>query len=110
MRSSPLHAHGPRLRSRVASLGLLVALPGCGNAVYAIAATSASRNLEQAREVGAESLAPYEFYYAEEHLEKAQSEAAEADYGDARILAHESKTYAKKAIEVAHTSRRGAEP
>ncbi len=83
-------------------------LSGCGNAVFAIKATAASRNLEQAREMGAETLAPYEFYYAEEHLKKAQMEASEADYGDARQLAAESNEYALKAIRVSRGAHRGA--
>jgi hypothetical protein len=83
-------------------------LTGCGNAIFAIRASAASRNLEQAREMGAETLAPYEFYYAEEHLKKAQMEASEADYGDARLLAAESNEYALKAIRVARGAHRGA--
>ena len=108
MRSSSRPAFGPPFVRWVACLAFVVALPGCGNAVFAIEASSASRNLEQARELGAESLAPYEFYYAEEHLRKAQSEAAEADYGDARILAHESREYALKAIRITREAHRGA--
>jgi hypothetical protein len=83
-------------------------LAGCGNAVFAIRASAASRNLAQAREMGAETLAPYEFYYAEEHLKKAQMEASEADYGDARLLARESNEYSLKAIRIAREAHRGA--
>lgn len=83
-------------------------LAGCGNAAFAIKATAASRNVSQAREMGAEVLAPYEYYYAEEHLSKARMEASEADYGDARILAAESNEYALKAIRIAREAHRGA--
>jgi len=109
MRSSSCHGSAPRPVLAVLCAGVLAGLPGCGNAVYAIQATTASRNLEQAREVGAETLAPYEFFYAEEHLKKAQAEAAEADYGDARILAHESNEYSKRAIRIAREGPREEE-
>ena len=81
-------------------LGIAVVLSGCGNALFAVQASRASRNLEHAREMGAETLAPYEYYYAAEHLKKARMEASEADYGDARILAKESNDYALKAIRI----------
>lgn len=103
-----------RLPVVAATQRLLVALVtslgvgGCGNAVFALEASAASRNVEEARAIGAETLAPYEFYYAEEHLKKAQSEAAEADYGDARLLAAESNEYALKAIRIAREAHRGA--
>jgi hypothetical protein len=108
MGSSPLHVLAPRPYALIACLCALGPVVGCGNAVFAIQASTASRHLEQARELGAESLAPYEFYYAEEHLKQAQSEAGEADYGDARILAHESNQYSKKAIRIAQESHREA--
>src|SRR5215471_5343631 len=53
---------------------------GCGNTIYAIKVGSAAKKVEEAHELGAEKLAPYEYYYAKAHLEKAQEEAAEADY------------------------------
>jgi hypothetical protein len=84
------------------------ALTGCGSTLYSIQATSASGKLEQARELGAEQSAPYEYFYAKEHLQKAQSEAAEADYSDAVNLAEASETYAEKAIRLAREARSGA--
>ena len=57
---------------------LLVAVTGCGNTLYAIQANSASSKVEEAKELGAEKYAPYEYYYAKAHLEKAETEAAEA--------------------------------
>jgi hypothetical protein len=86
--------------------GLLGA--GCGNTVYALQANSASNALEEARELGAEKLAPYEYYYAKEHLEKAEQEAAEADYSDAANFAEESEEYANKAIRLSRDAQRGA--
>lgn len=83
-------------------------LAGCGSTLYSIHATSASGKLEQARELGAEQSAPYEYFYAKEHLQKAQSEAAEADYSDAVDLAEASEEYAEKAIRLAREARSGA--
>ena len=86
----------------------LPAVVGCGNTLYAIQANSASGKLEQARELGAEQSAPYEYFYAKEHLQKAQTEAAEADYSDAVNLAEASVEYADKAIRLAREARSGA--
>ena len=100
------HSHRPVLRWLTIALTLgLPALVGCGNTLYAVQATSASGKLEEARELGAEQSAPYEYFYAKEHLKKAQSEAAEADYSDAVALAEASKEYADKAIRLAREAR-----
>jgi Domain of unknown function (DUF4398) len=79
---------------------------GCGGVHYAIAVNSAASRVEEARAVGAEQLAPYEYYYAREHLEQAQVEAAEASYSDAANLAETAEEYARKAIELAQSARR----
>ena len=81
---------------------------GCGNVLYTAQANSAASKLEEARELGAEQYAPYEYFYAKEHLQKAQSEAAEADYSDAVDLADASEQYADKAIRLAREAHRGA--
>ena len=81
---------------------------GCGNTLYAIQANSASNKVEEAHELGAEKLAPYEYYYAKQHLEKAQEESAEADYSDAINLAEASEEYADKAIRLTKEAHRGA--
>src|ERR1041384_8522154 len=78
----------------------------CGNTVYAIQANSASNALSEARELGAEKLAPYEYYYAKEHMEKAQSEAGDADYSDAINLAEEAEEFANKAIRLSREAQR----
>ena len=88
------------------AFGLGVA--ACGNTIYAIQVNAASSKVEEAHELGAEQYAPYEYYYAKEHLEKAQSEAAEADYSDAVDLAEASEEYADKAIRLAREAHRGA--
>ena len=72
---------------------------GCGNSLYALRANAASVKLEEAREAGAQQRAPYEYTLAEEHLNKAMSEAAEADYGDAFNLANAAYDYADQAVQ-----------
>jgi hypothetical protein len=86
----------------------VVLTAGCGNAIYAFKANSAANKVAEAHELGAEKLAPYEYYYAKAHLEKAQEEAAEADYSDAINLAETSEEYADKAIRLTKAAQRGA--
>jgi hypothetical protein len=91
-------------------LALLCSAPfvcACGNTLYAIQANSASSKLAEAKELGAEKFAPYEYYYAKAHLEKAQFEAAEADYGDAAELAGVAEEFADKAIRLSREAHRG---
>ena len=100
-----------RRASRLARASAVVAFfgaVGCGNTIYAFKASSAANKVEEAHELGAEQYAPYEYYYAKEHLEKAQSEASEADYSDAVDLAEASEKYADKAIRLAREAHRGA--
>ena len=79
---------------------LAVLSSGCGSVYYAASINSASARVEQARAVGAEKYAPYEFYYAQEHLRQAQVEASEASYGDAASYADTAELFAQKAIEI----------
>jgi hypothetical protein len=103
------HSHRPVRRWLAFALVMSVpAVVGCGNTWYAVRANAASGKLEQARELGAEQSAPYEYFYAKEHLQKAQTEAAEADYSDAVDLAGASEEYADKAIRRAQEARSGA--
>lgn len=88
--------------------GLVITVSGCGNTLYAIAANSASSKVEEARELGAEQYATYDFYLATQHLEKAQTEASEADYSDAANLAEQAEEHAVKAIRLAREAHRGA--
>jgi hypothetical protein len=85
---------------------LWAASSGCGGVQYAISVNAAAARVEEAKAVGAEQLAPFEYYYAKEHLEQAQTEASEASYSDAANLAQEAESYANKAIELAQTARR----
>lgn len=109
-------ACAPRLRARDARHKLLPfalaalasTLGGCGHFAYSIQVNSAASRLEEARELGAEKYAPYEYYMAKEHLEKARSEAAEADYGDASSLSEDAEEYAAKAVALSREAHRGA--
>jgi hypothetical protein len=84
-----------------AALGVLaIALPGCGGVYYAATVNAATSSVEEARELGAETRAPYEYYYAKAHLEQAQVEASEASYGDAAHFAQLAEEYANKAIAI----------
>jgi hypothetical protein len=99
----------PMLFFRAAlSLGALLLCVGCGNTLYAVNANSAETRLEEAKQLGAEQLAPYEYYYAKAHLEKAMVEAAEAEYGTASDLAQISEEYSAKAVKLSREARRGA--
>ena len=106
-----LNQHLPRgVRIQLLVLGALAlgTLASCGNTMYAVAASSASAKLEEARNAGAEEDAPYEYWYAKLHLEKASSEASEADYSDAIHLAEVAEEHANKAIRLAQEAKRGA--
>ena len=86
----------------------LLATSGCGGVLYAAYAGGAAAKLEQAKEVGAEERAPYEYYFALEHMTKAQEEASQGDYGDAADLAQVAEEYADKAIRLSREAHRGA--
>jgi hypothetical protein len=92
----------------VLALTLVPAGWGCGGVYYAVNANTAASRVEEARALGAEQLAPYEYYYAKEHLAQAQLEASAANYSDAAYFAEVAEEYAGKAVELAQASRRNA--
>lgn len=93
----------------VALLGALaVGVGACGNTLYAVQVNAASSKLEEAKELGAEEYAPYEYWFALQHIDKAQTEASEGDYSDAVALAEIGEEYADKAIQLARDAHRGA--
>lgn len=87
---------------------VLVALPSwaCGNTLYALRVTRASDALARAEQLEAAKRAPYEYNFALEHLKKARSEAAEADFGDAERLAAVALDYANRAVQLAQRVER----
>ena len=80
---------------------------GCGGVWYSVEVNSATTRLEQARQMGAESKSPYEYYFAKEHLRQAQVEAAEASYSDAATYAEVAELYAQKAIDHIQAAKKG---
>lgn len=100
---------GDEMRETIAVLFLCMLIPfttGCGSVYYTVSINAAQTRLEQARELGAETKAPFEYYYAREHLRQAQVEAAEASYSDAASMAETAETYAQKAIDRIQTARK----
>jgi hypothetical protein len=98
---------GMRRRVLVASsLVWAASLAGCGGVHYAIQVNAAASRVEEAKALGADQLAPYEYYFAKEHLEQAQVEAAEASYSDAVNLAEEAEDHANTAIELTQKALR----
>ena len=96
---------------RLFAASVLVVAPclaGCGGTMYAIQAGAAASKVEEAKHLGAEKLAPYEYHFAHEHLLKAQSEAAEGDYSDALDFAETAEQYADRAIKLTREAHRGA--
>jgi len=86
-----------RHRTGLAAVVLLAAAAvpaGCGGALYAIQVNGAASKVAQARELGAEKLAPYEYYYAKEHLRQAQVEASEARLASLRAQLDQQKAQA----------------
>jgi hypothetical protein len=92
----------------VAVTMVAAATSGCGGVLYAAEVNGASRKLAEAKEIGAQQLAPYEYTYADAHLAKAMSEASEGDYSDAKAFAEVAESYATKAIELSKEAHRGA--
>jgi hypothetical protein len=88
----------------VSAFGLACA--GCGGMQYTIEVNSAAAKVEEAKALGADQLAPYEYYFAKEHLQQAQVEAAEASYSDATNLAEEAEDHANAAIELTQKALR----
>lgn len=94
--------------ARFFAVALCGAASGCGGAIYAVTATSASSKLESARALGAERYAPFEYWMAHEHLEKAAEEAAAADYGDALDFVDVADEFADKAAKLSRQAHEGA--
>ncbi|MFW5921176.1 MAG: DUF4398 domain-containing protein [Polyangiales bacterium] len=82
------------------------ALFGCGPTMYTVDILPASRVVTQAEEADASTHAPYEYYFAKEHLAKAREEAAEANYQDAIRFAEAAEEYGVKARDLARRRMR----
>jgi hypothetical protein len=107
------------MRGLIFRLSVLFAMPatlvaglatsGCGSVYYTVSVNAAQTRLEQARQMGAEQQAPYEYYFAREHLHQAQVEAAEASYSDAASYAETAELYAQKAIDTMQTQKKSGD-
>ncbi len=61
----------------------------------------ARASLGKAKDAGAEKIAPYEYYQAEEYLKLADHETAEGDAKQARSYAEEAERFSAAAIDKA---------
>jgi hypothetical protein len=94
--------------ARMTLLTAAISSAGCGGMLYSMQVNGIATKVAEAKELGAEKLAPYEYYYANEHLQKAMTEAAEGDYSDAIHFADVADEYANKAIQLSKEAHRGA--
>jgi hypothetical protein len=97
-----------RLLGSLAFALLVLETAGCGGVWYSARANTVAGKVEQAKEVGAETSSPYEYYSAKERMTKAMEEASRADYSDAINLLDEAEEFADKAIQQATAVRKGA--
>lgn len=85
------------------ALGLVFALglccTGCGSSVYLVRVSQAEEAFEEAKGLGAEESAPYEYYSAKVRIAEAKRQAAQAEYGNAAHLSREARGYSVLAIE-----------
>lgn len=81
-------------------------LGACGPVEYTAVILDASQAVAEAREADAQVHAPYEYYYAKEHIRKAREEAGYADYQAAIELGRTAEEYATKALDIARNRRR----
>ncbi len=104
-RSRPL---GTAARALVVGM-TTYSLTGCGNTVYLVEVRRAEQHFREAKELGAEEHAPYEYYSAKARIEEAHVQAAHAEYGPASHLSHEANQFAIQAIDAAKKARSGQE-
>ena len=95
-----------RLVVLVAVAALVVVFAACGPTLYTFNSIPASQAVGQAREANAAEHAPYEFFYAQSYLAKAEEEAAEANYQDAIRFAEQANEFGTKARDLARRRMR----
>jgi hypothetical protein len=84
---------------------LALAACGCGPVLYTSHLRSAEEKLGQARDENARWYAPYEYYFAEAHLDQAREEAAAAQYEDAVRYAEVAEAWSERALAITKRSR-----
>jgi hypothetical protein len=72
-----------------------------GGCATANAIQSARTSLDKAKAAGAMTKAPFEYYAAEEYLNKADFEVAEGDCKAANVFTKQSQEYSAKALQMA---------
>lgn len=77
---------------------LLATTTGCGSTLYLAQVRQAERRFGEASELGAEKLAPYEYYSAKTRIAEARHQAAHAQYGVAVRLSKEARQFSEQAI------------
>lgn len=87
------------------TLGAL-AVTACGPIGYTVAILDATQIVEEARQAGAPQTAPYEFFYAQSHLDKAREEAGEAEYQNSMHMAETAREYGVRARDLARRRAR----
>jgi hypothetical protein len=79
---------------------------GCGPTLYTVQFRAAEQKLELARDENARWYAPYEYYFAEAHLQQAELEAADASYEDAIRYAKTAEDFSVRALAIAKRRQR----
>jgi hypothetical protein len=99
----------PEHAARVLRASCLLALAafgaGCGPVLYTSSIHAAEQKLELAREENARWYAPYEYYFAEAHLEQSERLAAESAYEDAIRYAKVAEDFSGRALEITRRKR-----
>lgn len=95
-----------RLVILVAIAAMVTSLAACGPALFTFNSIPASQAVEQARQANAAEHAPYEYFYAQSNLDKANEEAAQANYQDAIRFAERAAEFGSKARDLARRRMR----
>jgi hypothetical protein len=85
---------------------LALVAAGCGPVGYTAVLLDATQAVEEARQEGAGETAPYEYYFATAHLEKAREEAGRAEYQHAMEQAGTAQEYGVRARDLARRRNR----
>lgn len=99
----------PLLRTLVAAV-IVLSSSSCGSSLHLIKEQRAQRAFQEARELGAEEYAPYEFYAAQTRISEAKRQAAAAEYGTAAQLSQEASVFAEQAIAISKNARSSPQP
>jgi len=85
---------------------LALSLSSCGPVQYSHYILGATGIIAEAAEANAAEEAPYEYYYAVEHLDEARREVGYSDFQEAVKCARIAREYGTKARDIANRRRR----